>query len=138
MPEPSSILEPPAEALPDNALHDHIYTYDQWSPLFSDPSVTYKEDLPNYLDYLRVTYLERGELDKQKEIDIQQFYAEEIIGDSEVSNEEYQKIASQSTGYRYDPDREANLVNIVYKGTQDDAYNAGVYAKKVELSNKAR
>ena len=138
MPEPSSILEPPAEALPDNALHDHIYTYDQWSPLFSDPSVTYKEDLPNYLDYLRVTYLERGELDKQKEIDIQQFYAEEIIGDSEVSNEEYQKIASQSTGYRYDPDREANLVNIVYKGTQDDAYNAGDYAKKVELSNKAR
>ena len=138
MPEPSSTLEPPAEVLPDTALLDPIYSYDQWSPLFSDPSVTYTEDLPNYLDYLRVTYLERGELDKQKEIDIQQFYAEEIIGDSEVSDDEYRQIASQSTGYRYDPNRESNLVSSVYGADAANRFINSDYNTQLGMSNDAR
>ena len=138
MPEPSSTLEPPAEALPDTALLDPIYSYDQWSSLFSDPSLTYTEDLPSYLDYLRVSFLERGELDKQKEIDIQEFYANEIIGDSEVTDEEYQRIASESTAYRFDPDRESRLVSSVYGTEAADRFIASDYNTQLGVSNDAR
>ena len=138
MPEPSSTLEPPAESLPDTALLDPIYSYDQWSSLFSDPSLTYTEDLPGYLDYLRVSFLERGELDKQKEIDIQEFYANEIIGDAEVTDEEYQRIASESTAYRFDPDREYRLVSSVYGTEAADRFIASDYNTQLGMSNDAR
>ena len=138
MPEPSSTLEPPAEKLQDTDLLDPIYSYDQWNSLFSDPSLTYTEDLPSYLDYLRVSFLERGELDKQKEIDIQEFYANEIIGDSEVTDEEYQKIASESTAYRFDPARESRLVSSVYGEEAADRFNGSDYTTQLGMSNKAR
>ena len=51
-----------------NLLANPIHSYDDWESQFStDSSLDFEEKLPSYIDYLRTSFFERGELTKEVE-----------------------------------------------------------------------
>ena len=122
-----------------NLLANPIHSYDDWESQFStDSSLDFEEKLPSYIDYLRTSFFERGELTKEVETSLQGFYADQIIGDRQVTDEEYYDIASRSTAFNRTLDDDASLIRAL-KGEEEaqNYLNSGT-AAKLKASNEAR
>lgn len=122
-----------------NLLANPIHSYDDWESQFStDSSLDFEEKLPSYIDYLRTSFFERGELTKEVETSLQGFYADQIIGDRQVTDEEYYDIASRSTAFNRTLDDDAGLIRAL-KGEEEaqNYLNSGT-AAKLKASNEAR
>ena len=134
----SSTIEPSADEQ-GNLLANPIHSYDDWKVQYSnDDSQTFEEKLPSYVDYLRTSFFNRGELTKDVEISLQEFYADQIIGDKEVSDEEYYNTVAQSTSYNRTLDDDASLVRALRGDEAANQYLNSSDSEKLKASNEAR
>ena len=134
----SSTIDPSADEQ-GNLLANPIHSYDDWKSQFSnDDSQTFEEKLPSYIDYLRTSFFNRGELTKDVEISLQEFYADQIIGDKEVSDEEYYDTAAKSTAYNRTLDDDVDLVRALKGDGAANQFLNSSYGEKLKASNEAR
>ena len=133
----SSTIDPSANQTQGTELLDPVHSYDDWKSQYSnDESQSFEDKLPSYIDYLRVSLFRRGELTKDTEISLQDFYVDQIIGDKEVSQEDYQILASQSTASKRTLDDDVNLVKAI--GRDGNVFLNSSYEEKLKSSNTAR
>ena len=120
-------------------LSDPIYSFDDWNTQFSDESLSFEEKLPSYVDYLRTSFFKRGELTEEVETSLMEFYADQIVGDREVSDEEYQQIASNSSAFsNRSIDDDIELVRATQGEQAANLFLNSNFDQKLDASNKAR
>ena len=90
------------------------YAYPQWKSIYSQEDLSTEQDLPSYLDYYRGELLKRGELTREKEIEIQNYYVNWASDGASLSQDEFDELASQSTAYLQGSEKEASLVSRVF------------------------
>ena len=112
-----------------------IYSYPQWKQINSDEDLTTDQDLPQYLDYYRTELFKRGELTREKEADIQNYYVNWASNGEEVSDQEYATLANQSTAYELGSLNDERIVNKVFPNVDFAAIDT---AKQNEYLNRAK
>ena len=112
-----------------------LYSYPQWKQINSDEDLTTDQDLPQYLDYYRTELFKRGELTREKEADIQNYYVNWASNGEEVSDEDYAALANQSTAYQSGSLNDERIVNRVFPNVDFAAIDT---AKQNEYLNRAK
>jgi hypothetical protein len=112
-----------------------IYSYPQWKQINSDEDLTTEQDLPQYLDYYRTELFKKGELTREKEADIQNYYVNWASNGEEVSDAEFAALADKSTAFQSGNLNDERIVNKVFPNVDFAAIDE---AKQNEYLNRAK
>ena len=112
-----------------------IYSYPQWKQINSDEDLTTEQDLPQYLDYYRTELFKKGELTREKEADIQNYYVNWASNGEEVSDAEFAALANKSTAFQSGNLNDERIVNKVFPNVDFAAIDE---AKQNEYLNRAK
>jgi len=113
------------------------YSYPQWKAVYSEEDFATEQDLPSYLDYYRGELLKRGELTREKEVEIQNYYANWASNGDEISQEEFEELASQSTAYLQGSEKEAAIVSRIFPALDWGGLNPAQQNDYLNRSKKA-
>lgn len=121
-----------------NDPQETILQYPDWKNQYSATGVDTEIDLPHYLDYQRFELFKLNALTREKEQELQEYYVDWSTDGQPVSDEEYLNIASQSTGYAPNKEREQQQVGDAFGNTVARDYLNQSPEEQAELRNKAR
>ena len=115
-----------------------VLKYPEWKTIYSREDTSTEVDLPHYLDYYRFELFKNNSLTREKEQDIQSYFADWYTGGEAVSDEEYQNIAAQSTAFAPNEKRNAQQVARVFG--EDVAQNFSNFDEPTQTDylNRAR
>ena len=115
-----------------------VLKYPEWKTIYSREGTSTEVDLPHYLDYYRFELFKNNSLTREKEQDIQSYFADWYTGGEAVSDEEYQNIAAQSTAFAPNEKRNAQQVARVFG--EDVAQNFSNFDEPTQTDylNRAR
>ena len=132
----TALFEETEEVISDP--QETILQYPDWKNQYSDAGIDTEIDLPYYMDYQRFELFKLNALTREKEQELQEYYVDWATGGQPVSDEEYLNIASQSTGYAPDKEREQQQVGDAFGNTVARDYLNQSPEEQAELRNKAR
>ena len=124
-----------ATAEPNINTSSSLYSYPQWKKINSEEDTSTEQDLPQYLDYYRTELFKKGELTRDREADIQNYYVNWASKGEDVSDVEFASLANQSTAYQSGNLNDERLVNKVFPNVDFAAIDS---AKQSEYLNRAK
>lgn len=124
-----------ATAEPNINTSSSLYSYPQWKKINSEEDTSTEQDLPQYLDYYRTELFKKGELTRDREADIQNYYVNWASKGEDVSDVEFASLANQSTAYQSGNLNDERLVNKVFPNVDFAAIDS---AKQSEYLNRSK